>query len=168
MEFILETKRLVLREFTTDDTKFIVELLNSPGWLKYIGDRNVKSEEHAVNYLMNGPMKSYEMNGFGLSLVELKSDKTPIGMCGLIKRENLEYPDIGFAFLPEYTGKGYAFEIANATMIFAKEELKFDKIVAITVSYNKNSIRLLEKIGLKYIKPYFLPYEDEELMLFSN
>lgn len=168
MEFILETKRLVLREFTTDDTKFIVELLNSPGWLKYIGDRNVKSEEHAVNYLMNGPMKSYEMNGFGLSLVELKSDKTPIGMCGLIKRENLEYPDIGFAFLPEFMGKGYAFEIANATMIFAKEELKFDKIVAITVSYNKNSIRLLEKIGLKYIKPYFLPYEDEELMLFSN
>lgn len=165
---ILETERLVLREFTTDDTKFIVELLNSPGWLKYIGDRNVKTEEQAVNYLMNGPMKSYELNGFGLSLVELKNNKTPIGMCGLIKRENLEYPDIGFAFLPEFMGKGYAFEIANATMIFAKEELNFDKIVAITVSYNKNSIRLLEKIGLKYIKPFYLPYEDKELMLFGN
>lgn len=168
MMSILETERLILREFTTDDTKFIVELLNSDGWLKYIGDRNVKSEEQAVNYLMNGPIKSYKLHGFGLSLVELKNNKTPIGMCGLIKRENLEYPDIGFAFLPEFMGKGYAFEIANATIIFAKEELKFDKIVAITVSYNKNSIKLLEKIGLKYIKPYFLPYEDEELMLFSN
>lgn len=168
MEYILETERLVLREFTVDDTKFIVKLLNSPGWLEFIGDRNVKSEEQAVNYLMNGPIKSYEINGFGLSLVELKSDKTPIGMCGLIKRDNLEHPDIGFAFLPEFMGKGFAFEIANATIIFAKEELQFTKILAITVSYNKDSIKLLGKIGLKYVKPYFLPYDDEELMLFSN
>src|SRR5690348_11717563 len=100
MKKILETERLVLREFDLDDTPFIIELLNSPGWLKYIGDRHVKTDDDAKRYLQNGPMKSYADNGFGLCMVML-TDGTPVGMCGIINRADLEHPDIGFAFLPE-------------------------------------------------------------------
>ncbi len=168
MENILETERLILRQFTTDDSKFIVQLLNSPGWIEFIGDRNIKTEEQAKEYLQKGPLKSYEVNRFGLSLVEMKNDRTPIGMCGILKRDNLENPDIGFAFLPEFTGKGFAFEIANATMVYAKDKLKLPVIFAITVSNNKTSIKLLEKIGMKFIKLFCLPNDHEELMLYSN
>jgi RimJ/RimL family protein N-acetyltransferase len=168
MNYILETERLHLKEFTTGDAKFIIELVNTPGWIKFIGDRNIKTEEQAISYLENGPLKSYGLNGFGLSMVELKSEKTPVRMCGIIRRDNLEGPDIGFAFLPEFTGKGYAYEIANATLGFAKEQLKLQIIFAITVPQNKTSIKLLVKIGMKFIKPFCFPDKDEELMLYSN
>jgi RimJ/RimL family protein N-acetyltransferase len=168
MSCIIETERLRLREFTFNDTQFIIELLNSPGWLQFIGDRNIKTEEQAVNYLKNGPMKSYAQNGFGLSLVQRKDDNKSIGMCGIIRRDNLDSPDIGFAFLPEYNGQGYAYEIAYATLQYAKDQLKFSKIAAITLPENVKSIRLLEKIGLKFIKPFSFPNTKEELLLYSN
>jgi RimJ/RimL family protein N-acetyltransferase len=167
MKFILETERLILRQFTTGDAKFIVELVNSPGWIEFIGDRNIKTEGQANEYLQNGPLKSYELNGFGLSLVELKNERTPVGMCGIIKRDNLENPDIGFAFLPEFTGKGLAFEIANATMTYARDKLKLPVIYAITVPGNKASIKLLKKLGMKFIKPLCFP-DGDELMLYSD
>lgn len=168
MKYILETERLQLREFTLDDTDFIIELLNSPGWLQFIGDRNVKTKEQAVNYLQNGPLKSYTQNGFGLALVQTKDDKEPVGMCGIIRRDNLETPDIGFAFLPRFIGKGYGFEIASATLAYAKDKLNFPKIVAITLPANERSIRLLEKIGLQFTKTICLPGNKEELFLYSN
>ncbi len=168
MKIILETERLILREFTTNDAEFIVNLLNSPGWLEYIGDRNVKNVKQATDYLLNGPIKSYKENGFGLSLVELKLDKTPIGMCGLLKRDYLDYPDIGFAFLPDYTGKGYAFEVSKATINYANDSLNIPFIMAITITTNKRSINLLERIGLKFIKIISSQTGDEELMLFGN
>lgn len=163
---ILETERLRLRQFTLDDTKFIIELLNSPGWIEFIGDRNVKTEEQAIQYLQNGPLKSYLQNGYGLSMVETK-DGQPIGMCGILKRETLENPDIGFAFLKEFTGKGYAYEIANATLSYAMSKLKIPKVSAITLPNNIKSIKLLEKIGMKLIKP-FLSEKNEELLLFEK
>jgi len=168
IQCILETERLRLREFTTDDTQFILELLNSPGWLEFIGDRNIKSVEQAKVYLENGPIKSYRENGFGLSLVETKDNGLKIGMCGIIKRDNLDHPDIGFAFLPQYTGNGYAFEIAMATLTFAFNTLKLPVINGITLANNERSIRLLAKIGLKFIKPFHFPNDEEELMLFST
>lgn len=164
---LLETDRLILREFTTDDAAFILLLLNNPTWLQYIGDRNVKTIDDAHNYLLNGPMKSYEVNGFGLSMVEMKHDRTPIGMCGLIKRETLEHADIGFALLPEYAGAGYAYEIAIATMRYAKDKLGLDPIVAITSVDNTRSISLLKKIGLNFEKMIMFD-ASEELMLFST
>jgi RimJ/RimL family protein N-acetyltransferase len=164
---IIDTERLLLREFTIDDAAFILELLNSPGWLQYIGDRNIKTFEDASQYLLNGPMKSYDQNGFGLSMVEIKEGNIPIGMCGLIKRETLEHIDIGFAFLPQYSGKGYAHEIAIATIEHARNNLKISKIVAITTQGNHNSIRLLNKIGLKFEKNIRFADEEEELMLFT-
>jgi RimJ/RimL family protein N-acetyltransferase len=168
MKYILETERLKLREFTIHDTVFIVKLVNSPGWLEFIGDRNIRSNEQARHYLENGPIKSYQENGFGLSLVETKQNDTAVGMCGILKRDSLDNPDIGFAFLPEFTGHGYASEIASATLNYALTNLKLSKVLAITKVNNKKSIRLLEKIGLTFIKTMNAPNETEELLLFST
>jgi ribosomal-protein-alanine N-acetyltransferase len=168
MKYILETERLSLRKFTIDDTAFIAELVNSEGWLRYIGERNVKTPAQAIAYLENGPMKSYRENGFGLWLVEMKETSTPIGMCGILKRDQLEHPDIGFAFLPAFTGRGFAFEAAAATMIHAKEKLNLSDICAIVMPENTSSIKLLEKIGMKYSKLFRLPDGKEELALYTN
>jgi RimJ/RimL family protein N-acetyltransferase len=165
-KFLLETKRLRLREFTLDDSNFIIELLNSPEWIEYIGDKNVRTETQAIEYLQNGPLKSYAKNGYGLSLVETK-DGLSIGMCGIIKRDSLENPDIGFAFLKEFTGKGYAYEIASATLAHAINELKISKISAITLPHNARSVRLLEKIGMKFINSFYAE-NGEELFLFEK
>jgi RimJ/RimL family protein N-acetyltransferase len=165
MNVILETERIRLREFNLTDTDFIINLLNSPGWLQYIGDRNVRTKEDAIQYLQNGPIKSYKQNGFGLSMVELKNGQQPVGMCGLLKRDTLEHPDIGFAFLPEQHGQGYAFEIAKATISFAREKLNIEKLLAITLPSNLSSIKLLKKLGFSYVKPFHL--NQEELLLYS-
>ncbi len=164
---ILETERLLLREFDTGDAEFIVELLNSPGWLKFIGNKNVHTKNDARNYLENGPMKSYRENGFGLSMVELKFIGVPIGMCGLIKRETLDDVDIGFAMLPGFSGKGYGYEIAAATLNLGKNKFGLKRVVAITVENNDASIGLLNKLGLKYQKMIGLPNDAEDLMLFA-
>ncbi len=147
---ILQTERLTLRLLTLNDTPFIIELLNTEGWLKYIGDRNIKTAEQAKQYLLNGPLKSYADNGFGLYMVTLKKSNTPVGMCGLIKRDYLPAPDIGYAFLPGFTGKGYAYEIAKAVLQFAFNDLKKDKLLAITLPENKSSVSLLLKLGMQF------------------
>lgn len=165
---ILETERLLLREFNADDAGFILVLVNNPTWLLYIGDRNIRTLDDARHYLVNGPIKSYFVNGFGLFHVSLKEDNTPIGMCGLIKRHGLENVDIGFALLPHYAGKGYAYEIAAATMDHAKKKLGLEKIVAITSEDNTHSIKLLNKIGLHFEKMIKLADDNEELMLFTE
>ena len=167
MSLPLETDRLTIRQLTLADAPFIVELVNTPGWLRFIGERNIKTSEQAENYLENGPIASYAQNGFGLYGVELKSEKTLIGMCGLIKRETLPDPDIGFAFLPEFTGSGFAFEAANAVMSLATNTLKLPVVLAITLPENEPSRKLLEKIGLKFVRMTSSP-DKEELMLYSN
>ena len=167
MKYILETERLRLREFTLGDTEFIIELLNSPGWIEFIGDRNVKTHEQALLYLENGPLRSYQKHGFGLCLVERKEDGKGIGMCGLLQRETLDHPDIGFAFLPDYNGRGYAFEIASATLHHAKEKSGLTRISAITLPGNARSINLLEKMGMKYVRDFSFPNSDEQLLLYS-
>jgi RimJ/RimL family protein N-acetyltransferase len=164
---IIATERLLLRPFTLENSDFILELLNTEGWIKYIGDRNVKTTEQAREYLENGPLKSYQTNGFGLSLVQLKANNKPIGMCGLIKRDYLDHPDIGFAFLPNYTGKGYAYEVAKRTIQYAMNELQKENILAITLPENSSSIRLLVKLGFKYDKNFITKDTNEELLLYS-
>lgn len=149
MKKIAETSRLLLREFNLDDTAFIVNLLNSPGWLRFIGDRNVHDEASAKNYLQNGPMKLYAEHGFGLWHVSRLADSAPVGMCGLLKREHLDAPDIGFALLPEFAGQGYAHEMAAATLDFALNELAAPRVVAIVDEDNTRSIALLEKLGFR-------------------
>ncbi len=166
--YFLNSDRLQIRELTYEDAAFIVALVNTPGWIKYIGDRNIKTIEQAIDYLDNGPLKSYWENGFGLWLVEVKEKSKPIGMCGFLKRDYLDHPDIGFAFLPEYHGKGYAHESAQLCLSYAKNQLKLNIICAITLPGNQHSIKLLEKIGLKYIQPFHMPVNNEELFLYRT
>lgn len=166
MSIILNTERLQLKPFTHKDAPFIIELLNSPGWLQFIGDRNVHNEEEAVRYLENGPLKSYREYGFGLSKIEKKDTTEPIGMCGLLKRDTLENPDIGFALLPRFSGQGYASEIVNATILYAKEKLNIQKISAITLPHNLKSIRLLESIGFNFCKTIRMPGNNDDLRLY--
>ena len=162
---VIQTNRLNLRELTLGDARFIIQLVNSPGWLQFIGDRNIRTEEQAIAYLENGPLKSYRENGFGLWLVELKTGE-PIGMCGILKRETLEHPDIGFAFMPEFCGKGYAYEAASKSLSHAADDLKLPVIYAITVPHNSNSIRLLEKLGLTFRRE--ITPNGEPLLLYSS
>lgn len=164
---ILETERLILREYQIEDAPFIFKLLNTPTWLKYIGDRGVYNVEDAEKYITNRLRKSYAESGFGFWMTELKASGTPVGMCGLVKRDTLEYVDIGFAFLPEFERKGFGSESASATLDFAKNQLKLNRIVAITVPENVNSIKLLEKIGLSFEKMIQDGEDEEELMLFG-
>jgi len=166
MNCILETSRLRLREFNDSDRRFIIELLNSPGWLKFIGDKNVKTPEQAGVYLQNGPYKSYKEYGYGLSMVEAVADNKPVGMCGIINRKELEIPDLGFAFLPLEIGKGYGFEIASALIDYAENKLNLFRISAITIPTNTKSIRLLENLGFKFNKTTTFPGSSEELLLY--
>lgn len=165
---VIETERLWLRQFKLSDAGFIVELLNSPGWLEFIGDRNVKTEEDARTYLLNGTIKSYETNGFGLFLVLLKDSDTPIGACGLLKRDFLDEPDLGFAFLPDYYGKGYGFESSGAILKYAQDKLNLTRVLAFTVPDNVASVKLLEKLGFRFDKKFNMPVTDEELFLFNR
>lgn len=164
---ILQTERLILHQLTLTDTPFIIELLNTEGWIKYIGDRNVKTADQARQYLINGPLKSYADNGFGLYRVTLKITNSPIGLCGLIKRTYLSHPDIGYAFLPWATRKGYASETANAVIRFAFSELKLDRIFAITLPENTGSVKLLLKAGMTYEESFKEEKSNELLDRYS-
>jgi [ribosomal protein S5]-alanine N-acetyltransferase len=163
----LETERLSIRPFTLDDAPFILEQLNEPSFIQNIGDRNVRTLEDARAYLSNGPISSYAKNGFGLCLVTLTETGETIGMCGLIKREALEDVDIGYAFLPRFWSKGYAVEAAQAIKQFAKEILGLKRLVAIVDPVNTSSIRVLEKIGMRYEKIVKLLEDDIDLKLFA-
>ncbi|WP_303312041.1 GNAT family N-acetyltransferase [Hymenobacter sp. BT730] len=163
---ILETERLTLHEFSTGNAAFLLELMNTPGWLQFIGDRNIRSLADARHYLETVLIPSYEQHGFGFYSTRLKSTGTPIGICGLVKRAMLSETDIGFAFLPAYMGQGYAFEAATAVAHFALNSLRLPLLLAITEPENERSIRLLEKIGLHFEQSIHLA--DEDLLLFTT
>lgn len=168
MEIVVETERLILRKFTLQDAPFVLNLVNTPTWLRFIGDRNVHSIEDAERYLLNGSLKSYREHGFGFYAVISKDNFECLGMCGLVKRDSLEDVDIGFAFLPNSAGKGYGFEAATATMNLAKNTLKLKRIIAIVDPENEISIGLIKKIGLTYEKMIQLSPDDIELMLWGK
>jgi RimJ/RimL family protein N-acetyltransferase len=164
---VLETERLILRWLSADDAAFILELVNDPGWLQFIGDRGVRTLEDARGYILNGPVAMYQRVGFGLYMVELKHSATPIGMCGLIKRPNLDDVDIGFAFLPAFCGQGYAYEAASAIMTYAQDTIGLKRVVAIVAPDNQRSITLLTKLGLNFVDLLRLSEEQPEVMLFA-
>ena len=165
---VIETERLVLRRLAVDDAEFIVKLLNQPSFLRYIGDKEVRNNADAVRYIQDGPLASYERFGFGLYLVELKDTGVPIGICGLLKRDSLPDVDVGFAFLPSYWSQGYAFEAAAAVMTYGRDVLGLRRIVAITSPDNEGSIRLLEKLGLRFERLIKLSADQSEVRLFGS
>ena len=163
----IETQRLRIRTFVESDAKFIVELLNQPSFLRFIGDKKVRTIEEAQNYIQTGPLDNYQRHGFGQYLVQLKDSNKPIGMCGLLKRDTLEHADLGFAFLPEAWGQGYAFEAASAILIYARDTLKLNRILAITNPDNGSSIKLLNGLGFQFECVIRLSGDADEVKLFS-
>lgn len=162
----INTDRLILRPTVEEDAEFILELLNVPKWLKYIGDRDIKSTQDAIEYIKIRMLPQFERLGYGNYTVIRKSDNAKIGTCGLFDREGLEGIDIGFAFLPEYEMNGYAFESANALQKAAFNEFGIKEIKAITRKDNISCQKLLEKLGLKLSETTKLPNDEEELLLY--
>ncbi|GAB2666740.1 GNAT family N-acetyltransferase [Vibrio panuliri] len=150
MTVVCETERLIVRHFELSDAEFIVRLLNQDSFIRYIADKNVRTEEDAINYLKQGPMASYVKHGFGLSLVMLKECQTPIGMCGVLKRDELEFPDLGYAFLDEFAGKGYAREAAAQTLAATMNVCQLDTVLAVTLPDNLRSNKLLQAVGFEF------------------
>lgn len=163
---VIRTSRLDLRELDFNDAAFILQLLNEEGFIRFIGDKGVRTLEDARDYILQGPMDSYARNGFGLYAACLR-DATPIGICGLVKREGLNDPDVGFAFLSRYWSMGYAVESAAAVLAHARDVLGLERVVAITSPDNWSSIGVLEKIGLKYERMIRLVDHNPELKLFG-
>ena len=164
----IETARLALRELTHADTAFIVELLNQPSFLRFIGDRGVRNEADAVGYLDRGPLASYARHGFGLLAVEPREGGTPLGICGLLKRDYLEEPDLGFAYLPSHWRRGYAREAAQAVLDDAATRLAIRRVAAITSLDNDASIALLQKLGFVFVDVVRPSPDQGEVKLFRR
>lgn len=163
---IIETKRLILSQLTLDDIPFILSLLNEPAFHEYIGDKGVRSAEEAAEYLEEGPIASYEINGFGLYLTSLKEGNVPIGISGIKKRDSMNLPELGYAFLQKHWSNGYATEAGRGVMDYACTELGLTKIAALTAPNNEGSIRVLEKIGFEFKEMVELPGFDTVNKLF--
>jgi RimJ/RimL family protein N-acetyltransferase len=164
---ILETERMWLRYLCADDAGFLVELLNEPGFLQNVGDRGVRNTADACRYILAGPVASYEQFGFGMYLVALKETGEAIGICGLLKRDSTEEIEIGFAYLERFWAKGYAYEAATAVMEYARRSLGLKRIAATTVPGNRGSIRILEKLGLRYERTIRVEGQEQEINLYA-
>ncbi len=168
---ILETERLILRPFTLADSDFILELVNTEGYLQNIANRNIKTKEDAEHYLLKRPMKMYAEYGFGLCKILLKASigeaEKAVGMCGLLQREYLTSPDIGYALLPKYEGNGYARESAEEVIRWGFQEREFTTISAIVLPKNLVSVRLLERLGMRLQETIAEPETGDELLLYS-
>ncbi len=162
MNDTFETERLLLSKITLEDTPFIFELVNTPLWIKFIGERNIRTHDDAKKYIE----KLMHTAGLTYWVVKLKPSLTDLGVITFIKRDYLEHSDIGFAFLPQYMGKGYAFEASKVVLNHVLKELKMHTVVATTLQDNTSSIRLLEKLGLHFEKR--ITEEDLELLVYST
>ncbi|QUJ69911.1 GNAT family N-acetyltransferase (plasmid) [Photobacterium sp. GJ3] len=147
---ILSTERLNIRPLTESDVDFIYALYNTAGFLRFVGDKQLHTRQDAQRYLIQHLIRLYEVPGMGLLRVSLKSDDTPIGICGLIKRDSLQDIDLGYGYLPEYEGLGYAFEAAGCLRDFAKQHMNLKRLVAITDAQNTRCIQLLARLGFQF------------------
>ncbi|MEZ4416927.1 MAG: GNAT family N-acetyltransferase [Gemmatimonadota bacterium] len=163
---VLETERLRVARLTEDDAPFILALLNEPSFLENIGDKGVRSLDDAREYLRGGPLSSYEANGFGLYRVELRDEGIPIGICGLLRRPELEDVDVGFALFPAFWSRGYAYEAARAVLDHGRCDHGLDRIVAITSLGNEASARLLSRLGFQ--DEGRIPFGGHEVRLFAS
>jgi RimJ/RimL family protein N-acetyltransferase len=166
MKVIQETARLTLREIELGDAAFVFELMNEAPWIRYIGDRGIRTLADARAYIADTLRASYRRDGFGFWLTELTEDGTPLGICGMVKRESLEYPDIGFAFKRVHWGNGYAREAAEAVIDFARKKARAPTLAAIANPDNDRSARLLEKLGLGFDRRVRIEGDDNELDLY--
>ncbi len=166
--FEIETPRLILRKLGVADAAFILDLLNQESFLRFIGDRGVRSIADAREYIAKGPMASYERFGFGLYLVSLREAGSPVGICGLVKRPGLDDADLGFALLPQHCSRGYAREAAVAVLEHGHRAFGLKRIVAITAPGNFKSIAVLERLGFLFERLVHLAEHDDGLQLFAR
>ena len=164
---VISTDRLLINRITLDDAGFILKLMNDKDWIQNIGDRGIRTIEETEEYIRTRFLKAYDESGFGFYSLILKSDQQIIGIAGLVDREGIDHIDIGYGMLPEFRGKGYAFEATKAIYDYAYEELKLKKIVAIVNPDNTSSIKLLSKLGLEFERMIRFPDEEIDIMLFS-
>ena len=164
----LSTDRLTIRRMSVDDAAFMLQLLNEPTWLRFIGDRGVRTIDDARCYIEAGPVDSYARLGFGFYLVELREDGAPVGICGLAKRDYLDDVDIGYALLPQHEGRGYAIEASRAVLAHARDELGLARIVATTRAVNTGSQKVLDKLGLRFERVIHHPDDGRELLLYAT
>ena len=153
---------------STNDVDFILALLNSEGWLQNIGDRGVKTEAQAIEYIETKIHKMYRDKGLGTLKIVLRESGIPIGVCVLIRRDGLEHADIGFALLPEFYGKGFAKEAAMAVMEDAIRRKMMNKVQGITLPWNLASIAVLKHLGMQQVGTVRLPNDPEALLLFEK
>lgn len=168
MKVITETPVLQIRTFAASDDHFVLSLLNTPSWLRFIGDRNVKTLPEAQRYIMNSLLKLYKEQGYGAWVVAVKKTGEQVGICGLFKRNYLEHPDLGFAFLPSAEGKGFAYEAAKAVLEYSQQSLNLPLIYAITQTDNHRSVKLLTRLGFNQQGTVHPAGETEELLLFRK
>jgi ribosomal-protein-alanine N-acetyltransferase len=164
---VIETPRLHLREVADHDAAFILSLVNEPGWLRYIGDRGVHDTDSALAYIRNGPRASYARHGFGLWLIERRADAAPLGLCGLLVRDYLDHPDIGFALRTQHHGQGYAREAAAAVLDHAHHVLELARLLAIVSPGNERSVHLLRQLGFGYLHEITAPGATAPVQLFG-
>jgi RimJ/RimL family protein N-acetyltransferase len=165
---VAETDRLVLRRLTLEDADFIFSLVNDASFIRYIGDKGVRTLDDARKYLGEGPIASYARHGFGLWLVSRKADGAPMGICGLLKRDTLDDVDVGYALLPAYWSCGYASEAAAASVEYGRRYVGLRRIVAITQADNAASIKVLEKLGLRFERSLRLSPDAAEVQLYGR
>jgi RimJ/RimL family protein N-acetyltransferase len=162
-----QTERLNLRKLTLEDADLMLAVWNDPAFVRHVGDRGIRTLEEARQAMTEGPLMLYENYGYGPYRVALKDDNTAIGICGIFRREGLSDPDIGFALLPEYCGKGYAFEAARAVIDYARDVLELATLTAIVSPANTASVGLIGKLGLAFERMYTWPDDDEEVAIYS-
>ena len=165
---VLTTARLTLSPLSPDDAPFMLALLNDPAWLRFIGDRGVRTLDQARAYIENGSVQSFARHGFGSFLVRLTATGIPLGVCGLYQRDYLPGPDVGFAFLPAYNGQGYAHEATAALMTHGRTALGHPRFLAICSPDNAASVKLLTKLGLRFDRTVRAPAGNEDLSLFTT
>jgi ribosomal-protein-alanine N-acetyltransferase len=163
----LETPRLALRRLAPEDAAFVTRLLNDPAFLANIGDRGVRNEQDARRYLEAGPLDMYQRHGFGLWHVARRSDGASIGMCGLLKRDELPDVDLGYAYLPEYRGQGFALEAAAATLLQASGKFGLKRVIAVVSPANVASIRVLEKLGMRFERMHSMESGAAQVRLYG-
>lgn len=164
---MIATERLLLSRLSHDDADFICELVNQPSFKRFIGDKGVRTLEDARKYLRDGPIGSYEKHGFGLFLVSLADGALPVGICGLVKRENLADPDLGFAFLAEHWSQGYAYESSVAVLEHGRNVLGLKRIIAIVDRDNGRSVQLLVRLGFTFEQMVRMPGETDDICLYA-
>lgn len=163
---VLSTERLELRWLTLDDTPLMLAIWNDPAFVRYVADRGIRTLEQARAAVEAGPLRLYAEYGYGPFRVRRREDGMDMGICGLFRRDGLEEPDIGFAILPDFCGKGYGYEAAAAVLDYARDALGLPCVTAIVSPLNAASIGLLEKLGMDFERPIRMPGDDHDVRFY--